>query len=146
MILFRGRLNRLRFGIQNKVLNFHDWTLFYHELFQNSRKKQKSIDLAMDLWHSNNMKVILCNFAKDHCFWTFWTPNYVDCIPFSCIDSFYIAHNQAKWFILEFPKNRIKLPSLKKKFHKVSPFCLPICLSAHSSETQFSLDLPHGFS
>ena len=33
--------------------------------------------LSMDLWHSNNRKVILCKFAKDHCFWTLWTLNYV---------------------------------------------------------------------
>ena len=44
----------------------------------------------MDLWHSNNMKVILPNFAKDHCFWTLWALNFVDCIPFSCIDYFQI--------------------------------------------------------
>ena len=24
--------------------------------------------------------------------------NYVDCIPFSCNDSFHMAHNQSKWF------------------------------------------------
>ena len=29
----------------------------------------------------------LSNFAKDHCFWTLWTLNYVDFIPFSCIIS-----------------------------------------------------------
>ena len=37
----------------------------------------------MDLWHLNNMKVIL----------TLWTLNYVDCVPFSWIDSFHIAQN-----------------------------------------------------
>ena len=52
--------------------------------------KWKSRDLSMDLWHSNKMKVILPNFAKDHPFWTLWTQNYVDCIPFSCIDYFQI--------------------------------------------------------
>ena len=39
----------------------------------------------MDLLHLSNMKVIL----------TFWTLNYVACVPFSCIDSFHILHNQA---------------------------------------------------
>ena len=43
------------------------------------------MNLAMDLWHSNDMKVILRKFAKDHCFWTLWTLNYVDCIPFSSL-------------------------------------------------------------
>ena len=36
------------------------------------------------------VKVMLPNFAKDHCFWTLWTLNYVDCVPFSCIDYFQI--------------------------------------------------------
>ena len=36
----------------------------------------------MDLWHLNNMKVILI----------FWTLNYVDCVPFSC-NTFHIVHN-----------------------------------------------------
>ena len=58
--------------------------------------KIKINGLTMDLWHSNNMKVILCKFAKGHCFWTLWTQNYVDFILFSYIDSFHMAHNQAK--------------------------------------------------
>ena len=90
MVLIRVWLNRLWFGIHNKILNFHDWTLCYNELFHDNRRKWKSMDLSMDQWHSNNMKVILPNFAKDHCFWTLWTLNYVDCIPFSCIDYFRI--------------------------------------------------------
>ena len=56
------------------------------------------MDVASDLWHSNDIKVILHKFVKDHCFWTLWALNYVDCIPFSCNDSFHIAHNQAKQF------------------------------------------------
>ena len=48
----------------------------------------------MDLWLWSNMKVICRKFTKDHCFWTLWTLTYVDCIPFSCIDSFHVAHNQ----------------------------------------------------
>ena len=87
MVLFRVWLNRLWFGIHNKILNFHDWTLCYNELFHDDRRKWKSMDLSIDLWHSNNIKVILPNFAKDHCFWTLWTLNYVDFIPFSCIIS-----------------------------------------------------------
>ena len=59
-------------------------------------ERNESVDLAMDLWHSNDMKVILLKFAKDHCFWTLWTLDYGDCIPFSCIDSFHMAHNKAK--------------------------------------------------
>ena len=91
MVLFRVWLNRLWFGIHKKILNFHDWTLCYNELFHDNRRKWKSMDLSMDQWHSNNMKVILPNFAKDHCFWTPWTQNYVDCIPFSCINYFQIS-------------------------------------------------------
>ena len=49
-------------------------------------RKQRLLKSSMDLWHLNNMEVIL----------TFWAINYVDCVPFSCIDSFHIAHNRAK--------------------------------------------------
>ena len=42
----------------------------------------------MDLCQLSNMKVIL----------TLWTLNYADCLSFSCIDSFYIAHNRANLF------------------------------------------------
>ena len=63
ILLFRVWLNRLRFGIHNKILNFHGWTLCYNELFHEIRRKWKSIHWSMDLWHSNNMKVILTNFA-----------------------------------------------------------------------------------
>ena len=98
MILFRVWLNGLWFGTHNKVLNFNDWTLYYHKLFYDNRKKLKAMNLAMGLWHSNNMKVILRKLTKDHWFWTLWTLNYGDCIPFSCIDSFHMAHNQAKLF------------------------------------------------
>ena len=41
--------------------------------------------LSMDLWHLKNMKVVL----------TLWTLDYVDCVPFSYIDSFHIVHNWA---------------------------------------------------
>ena len=43
-------------------------------------KKEKSTDLAMDLWHSNTMKVILCKFLLRIIVWTIWTLNYIDCI------------------------------------------------------------------
>ena len=39
----------------------------------------------MGLQHLNNVEVIL----------TLWGLNYVDCVPFSCTDSFHIVHNQA---------------------------------------------------
>ena len=87
LVLLRVWLNRLWFGIHSKILNFHDWTICYNELFHDNTRKWKSMDLSMDLSHSNNMKVILRKFAKDHCFWTLWTLNCVDCIPFSCIIS-----------------------------------------------------------
>ena len=64
-MLFRVRLKGLWFGIHDKVLNIYDWTLCYYELFYDNTKKWKSMDLAMDLCHSNNMKVILRKFAKE---------------------------------------------------------------------------------
>ena len=54
------------------------------------------VALLMGLRHSNNMEVISHKFTKDHCLWTLWTLTYVDCISFSCIDSFHMAHNQSK--------------------------------------------------
>ena len=30
------------------------------------------MNLSIDLWNSNSMKVILSNFVKDHWFWTLW--------------------------------------------------------------------------
>ena len=75
-------LNESWFVIHNKALNFHDWILCYHDLFHD--KIKKSIEISKDLWCLNNMKVIL----------TLWTLNYVDCLPFSCIDSFHVLHNQ----------------------------------------------------
>ena len=60
-------------------------------------------ELSMDLWHINNMKVIV----------TFRTFNYVDFVPISCTDSFYVVHNRdinLKTPILEFLKNMIIPP------------------------------------
>ena len=111
MVLFRVRLNRPWFGIYNKILNFHYWTLCYIELLHDNTTKWKSMNLSMDLWHSNNMKVIFPNFAKDHCFWTLWTPNFVDCISLSCIDYFQILFSnfQKTWLNLQlYGRNPIK--------------------------------------
>ena len=69
--------------------------------------------------------------------------SYVDCIPFSCTDSFHTAHNQANQenFILEFPKNTIKPPSSRKGSYKISHDRPSICLSLRPSVTHFSQDL-----
>ena len=63
-MFFGVKLNRSWFGIHNKVLNLHDWSLWYHELLHNNRKKQKSMDLAMDLWHSNMWKLSFINLRN----------------------------------------------------------------------------------
>ena len=68
----------------------------------------------MDLQHSSNIKVILCKFAKDHCFWTLWTLYYVD-----CVDSFHTAHNQAKYL------KKVFSQILEKHDH------LSVCLSTY---------------
>ena len=100
MVLFRVWLNKLWFGSHNKILNFHDWILYYNELLHDNGRKWKSMDVSINLWHFNNMKVILPNFAKNHCFWTLSTLNYVNCIPFSCIDYFQVLFSnfQKTWF------------------------------------------------
>ena len=129
MILFRVWLNTSWFGIHNKVLNFHNWTLCYHKPFHDKIKKYKSMGLSMGLWHSNNMKSILRKFAKYHCFWTLWTLNYVDCISFSCIDSFHM----------------VEPLSLQKGSYKNGPVHLSIYLSVYASVLHFSQDLLCGF-
>ena len=119
MVLFRVWLNRLWFEIHNKILNFHDCC--YNELFHDNRRKWKSVDLSMDLWQSNNIKVTLPNFAKDHCFWTLWTLNSVDCIPFSCTDYFQILFSNLRktW----------KFYQRMNESYKISPVHQSICLS-----------------
>ena len=109
------------------------------------------MDLSINLWHSNNMKVILCKLAKDNYFWILWALNYFGCIPF-----FYwffpygsqSSQKNLKSFIPEFLKN-IKPPSFWKAYYKISPvclsFCLSVCLSVCSSVTNFSQDLRNGF-
>ena len=90
-------LNGLLFRIHDEVLNFHGWTLCYHELFHDNRKKYLPMDLSMDIcnipiiWKLSYVKLlrIIVFDLFEH---------YVDCIPFSCIDSFHMAHNQAKYF------------------------------------------------
>ena len=49
------------------------------------------MDLAMFMWHSNNVKVILRKFANYY-YLILWTFYCVDCIPFSCINFFHMAH------------------------------------------------------
>ena len=139
MVLFRVRLDRLYFGIHNKILDFHNSSLCYNELFHDNRKKWKSMDLSMDLWHSNSVKGILPNFAKDHCFWTLWTLNYVDCIPFSCIDYFQIL-------FLNFWKTWLNLQlSGRGPTYNISPVHLSIYLSVLLSVMYFSQALLGGF-
>ena len=71
------------FVTHDKGLNLHDWILCYHEPFCDDIR-YKLLESSMDLWHINNMKVIV----------TFRTLNYVDFVPISCTDSFYVVHNR----------------------------------------------------
>ena len=129
---YRVRFNGSWFGTNDKVLNSHDRTLGYRELSHDDRKKWKSMNLSMDLWHSYNIKVILSNFAKHHCFWALWTVNYADCISFYCIDSFHYSSQSSQQFkkilFSNFRKHTIKPPSVCKGFYKISPVSLSICL------------------
>ena len=95
----RVRLNRSRFVIHDEVLNFHDWILCYREPL---RDKIKLLELSMDLWNLNNMKVIV----------TFWTLNCADCVPVSCTISvlFTIEITNLKNLILAFSKKMIIPP------------------------------------
>ena len=96
-VVFRVRLNGSWFGTR--------FWIFTTELFviMNSfkiteRNKNKWIyqwicDIQI-IWKLSYFNLL--SSLKDHYFWTLWTLNYVDCIPFSCIDSFHMAHNQAE--------------------------------------------------
>ena len=80
------------------------------------------MDLSMDLWHSNYMKVILHNFAKNHCFWTLWALDCVDFISFSCIDSVHMAYNQATIK----PRNLRKCSKISEKYDRMSIFAVGV--------------------
>ena len=65
----------------------------------------------MDLWHSNNMKVILHEFAKDQCFWTLWTLNYAD-LSFVLILSMWLTirpNNLKKFYVQISKKHQISI-------------------------------------
>ena len=102
------RLNGSWFVIHDEILEFHNWTLCYHEHFQDKIKRWKSLELKMDLWHLTDMKVILTlqilNFAES-------------CAPFSCIDSF--AFDEIKWLCAFFKHTTQK--SITKSHELVLP-------------------------
>ena len=64
------------------------WLNSLSRAFSRQDKKIKPLELSKDLSHLNNMEVILA----------LWTMNYVDCVHFSCIDSFSTVHNWANKF------------------------------------------------
>ena len=82
-MVFRVWLSGPWFVIHNEVWIFMTEFFDFMGLFMTFKKKWKSLDLSVGLWHWNNTKVIL----------TLWTLNYVDRLPFSCIDFFHIIHN-----------------------------------------------------
>ena len=130
----------LWFGIHKKVLNFHDWTLWYHKLFHDNRKRQKLMKLSMDLWHSNNMKVILHKRGKYNSF-QLWAVDYGNCIPFSGIDF-------SIWLTIKPDKLRKFYSRISEKQIQTSifPVFLSICPSDHPSVTHFTQDLQVRFS
>ena len=142
MVLFKVWLNRLWFGIHNKILNFSYWNLCYNELFHDNRNNENQRILSMDLWCWNKIKVTLPNFAKYHCFWTLWTLNYVDFIPFSCIDYFQILflNFQKTWLNLQLC-GRGPIKSVRFICPSV---CLSVCLWCIFFRN-FSLDFSHFF-
>ena len=109
-------------------------------------ERNESMDLSMDMWHSNNMKVILCKFAKDDCLNTELCSLFL--FFFICIDSFHMAQNQANWFKILFSNFWKTWSNLylcrrgptKSVLFINSSFCLSVCLSV----THFSQDLLSG--
>ena len=93
------------------------------------------MDLSIDLWHSNNMKVILCKFAKDFCFWSLWTLNYINCDPFLVLVlSLWLtikSDNLSKLYSWIFKKLHQTSIFADRVLYKISPVCPSICLSIH---------------
>ena len=93
------------------------------------------MDLSMDIWHSNNMKVILCKFTKDDCLNTELCSLFLFFLI--CIDSFHMAQNQANWFKILFSNFWKTWSNLylcrrgptKSVLFINSSFCLSVCLS-----------------
>ena len=105
---FRVRFNRSWFVIHDEAWNFHDWILCYHEHFHEKIKREKSLELPINLWHLNSMKVLL----------TLWTLNYFNCVFLYWFFPHCSQSNQPifKNLILKFPKNMIR-PSLIWPMH-----------------------------
>ena len=99
--------------------------------------------LSIDLWHSNKMKVILHKFAKHHCFLNSLNTELCWLYSFFLCWFFLVKPNNFKEnFILKFPKNMIKPPSLWKRSYEITP----VHLSASPCVMHFSQDLLCGFS
>ena len=115
------------------------------------------MDLAMDLWHSNNIKVIVRKFLKDDCLNTELL-NYVDCTSFFVLIL-------SVWLTIK--PNNLKYCSQISKKHQTFIFakgvlqsracssvhlsvclsaCQFFCLSFCPSVTHFSQDLLSGYS
>ena len=98
------------------------------------------MDLAMDLWHSNNIKVIVRKFLKDDCLNTELL-NYVDCTSFFVL-------NLSVWLTIK--PNNLKYCSQISKKHQIFIFAKGVlqsraCSSVHLSVC-LSVCLPASFS
>ena len=99
--LIRVSLNRSWFVIHNKILNFHNWILCYHEPFHNNAKYQRKISIDLNLRKYNHVKCISGEYANNY-LWTLWTLNYVDSVLLFSIDL-----SSLKNLVLKFLKNMI---------------------------------------
>ena len=92
-------LNGSRFMIRDKVLNFHDWILCYHEPFHNMVKNQRKISTDFYLW--NKIYLYIFIFKMYICILSF----------LSSINTFHVAYNQVlsnlKNLFLKFRKKMI---------------------------------------
>ena len=80
-------------------------------------------------------KLSLQKFAKDHCFWTLWTLNYVDCIPFLLVlvlsIRLTINPNKLRTFYSQVSEKQDQTSIFVEGSYKSSPVHLSICLSVH---------------
>ena len=101
MMYGRVQLNRLSFVTQNMVLNFHE--VFFIMSLHSKMKRQKLLQLYMDLWHLNNNTKLsntlntklcwLCSLFSN--FWETWWNLYL--FDFTEYFSNYVAFDKIRW-------------------------------------------------
>ena len=147
MVLFRVWLNGSWFWIHEEVLNFHNWILYYHELFHDNRNKNQQIyqwicyiQITWKLSYLNLQRIVIFKLFEHRTM---------------LILFLFLLLIISIWFTIK-PNNLTKIYSWILEEHdrtsifangsyKISRVCLSISLSVHQSMKHFSQDLHSGF-